>query len=396
VSKLWQVLSPYLYSLIGAVLLLVVSEGLLRAFWPQDTRLTVMARGTSEPITWGVPDDLLGHRLRPNTSAVEQAPEFTARYVTNDDGFRTNDDGFRAASEPREAAPAEGATRILVIGDSFAFGYASEWSEAFTSRMERYFIESGKPVEVINAGTPGYDTRTETLLLEKLIDRYRPSVVVLTFLPNDLFTNLPISRSEAFQEETLQRLDQISSGKLSGLHSVVLAKRAVMNWDRAYCQLYLLTQRKEYFTLPMSAHLQTQVSTTEELLRQAQGIAEGGGARLVVLSIPQLFQVLHVAHGYSLDAVDSGWVDREFAKHAQANGYTWLSTLDHLADLYRGGEDDLYYRFDGHLTSKGNDVIARLLVQNAGQILAPSSQRLSPSAHTRAEGPQVPDRSEAL
>jgi lysophospholipase L1-like esterase len=388
--NLWSAIAVYLYSLLVAILLLLVSEGLLRMFWPQEKQIIISEWQGTKPVSWGIKDDVLGHRLQPNTEVVERAPEFTVRYATNDQGFRAG------PKLGESAAPTQETERILVVGDSFAFGYASNWSDTWTARTERYLKAMGMQVEVINAGVPGYDTRSETLLLERVIERYQPSVVLLAFLPNDLFTNSPISRSEAMRQEVDNRVAEIRGAKLGGLHSVNLAKRAVMSFDRAYSQLYLLTQRKEYFILPLSAHGREQVKTTEELLERANQIAQRSGARLVVLSIPQLFQVIHAARGYDFPGVDSYWVDRHFGGHAVANDYEWIPTLDQLAELYRGGETDLYYRFDGHLTPEGNDVIARLLVHAADKVLSRTPQRADPTVSQRDAQPAERGATEAF
>lgn len=361
---LWGVLGLCLYSLIGGVVLLLLVEVALRAFWPQTPEMTVVDQASGTPVTWAVPDEVLGHRLRPNTVATERAPEFSVQYYTGPDGFRE--------SPPPTGAEAQeaGGSRIMVLGDSFAFGYGSEWDDAWATRMEHALDGSGYPAEVINTGTPGYDTRSEVLLLERVIGQYRPSVVLINFLTNDLFTNLPVARSETSKQVVERRVQEIGGGKQSELHSVVLLKRALMSLDRLYCQLYLGTQRREYFTLPMSRHIQAQLKTTQELLEQASAVASSNGARLVVLSVPQLFQVLHVAHGYDFEGVDSRWIDGEMARHAEENGYVWLPALDFLAEAYRGGATDLYYRFDGHLTPEGNEAVAQFLARHTDLLLA--------------------------
>ncbi|MBW3656209.1 MAG: hypothetical protein KY444_08875, partial [Gemmatimonadetes bacterium] len=370
--RAWRAVAPYIYSMIAALGLLAVTEGLLRAFWPQEVRMVSRDVVTGREVTWGVPDEVIGHRLRPNTSSIERAPEFTAHYVTDAQGFRTDP---KAPAARVAAAPASDATRVLIVGDSFAFGYGSPWPHAWANRLQQHLGARGKRVEIVNTGTPGYDTRAEVLLLEREIARFRPDVVLMMFLPNDLFTNLPIERSEASRKEIDQRVREIGTSKSSGLHSVVLAQRVALGIDRAYCSLYLMTPRKEYFTQPLSPHTQGQLKITEDLLVRAREVSERNGAKLVVLSIPQLFQVVHVANGYDLGGVDSRWMDREFSRHAQANGYTWLSTLDHLAALHRAGGDGLYYRFDGHLTPRGNDVVARYLARNDGWMAARAQPR---------------------
>jgi hypothetical protein len=66
---------------------------------------------------------------------------------------------------------------ILVVGDSFVWGYDVEAAERFTeglrSRLPAY--------RIVNAGVAGYGTGQEYLLLQRLWDRFKPAVVVLVF-----------------------------------------------------------------------------------------------------------------------------------------------------------------------------------------------------------------------
>jgi hypothetical protein len=92
-------------TIVGA--LFVAIEGSVRAFWPQHLR-TEYVGGAST----AVPDDQLGHRLRPHARSRVSGPEFAVEYVHNGEGLR---------DEARHALPKqEGMTRILVLGDSFA------------------------------------------------------------------------------------------------------------------------------------------------------------------------------------------------------------------------------------------------------------------------------------
>jgi hypothetical protein len=82
------------------------------------------------------------------------------------------------------------------------------------------------------------------------------------------------------------------------------------------------------------------------------------GVPLVVLSIPQQFQVLAEGRGYRYEGMDMYYIDRELGRLAVQEGFRWISTLDILASTYREKREDLYYRFDGHLNERGNRVVA--------------------------------------
>ena len=88
--------------------------------------------------------------------------------------------------ESREFTGAKPAQRILVLGDSIAFGYALEQDETISHRMEeRWNPAHPRQIEVINAGVPGYATQQETVLLRELAPILEPDLVLLFFCTNN-------------------------------------------------------------------------------------------------------------------------------------------------------------------------------------------------------------------
>jgi lysophospholipase L1-like esterase len=88
-----------------------------------------------------------------------------------EDGTRSNDGGeVRDANEP-----------ILAVGDSFTFGLAmSDW-ETWPAQLEKL---SGR--RVINGGVSGYGIDQAFLRAKSLLNRYRISTVIFSFIPDDI------------------------------------------------------------------------------------------------------------------------------------------------------------------------------------------------------------------
>jgi lysophospholipase L1-like esterase len=330
-------------TIVGAVL--VAIEGSVRAFWPQNLR-TEYEDGAST----AVPDEKLGHRLRPHARTMVSGPEFAVEYVHNSRGLR--DEVEHALPKPEDT------TRILVLGDSFAYGTGNEYGESWPVLFKRRLRAEGYQVEVVKAGVPGYDTRTEALYLERIFADYLPDIVLLTFLPNDLFTNGPFEDAGDLGDDQPPPL--AVGGKGSELHGLILAKRLLMESDWVYVRLYMQTKRLEYFATPPSATLRRQIQVTKALLDRMQRFCEERGRDLVVLSIPQQFQVLVPEHAGAL-GVDVGAIDRVFGEFANEQGFTWLPALPSLRKDYQIGGEDLFFRFDGHLNHRGNRVVADYL-----------------------------------
>jgi lysophospholipase L1-like esterase len=102
-----------------------------------------------------------------------------AEVVINSQGLR--DEEITVARPPETA-------RILVLGDSVAFGPGVRAEETFPEQLEDMLnnMGGGRRYEVINAGVIGYNTVQERARLEQVGLHFDPHVVILTFVVNDL------------------------------------------------------------------------------------------------------------------------------------------------------------------------------------------------------------------
>jgi lysophospholipase L1-like esterase len=113
--------------------------------------------------------------------------------------YRTNAHGLRERDRPVKAP---GTRRVLVIGDSYTWGYAIAEEEAYPQVAERLLAERGRPdIEVINGGIPDYNSRQERQLLEQLLPIYQPDAVFLAYVVNDAepSTAMPTPPEEVYR-----------------------------------------------------------------------------------------------------------------------------------------------------------------------------------------------------
>jgi len=75
--------------------------------------------------------------------------------------------------------------RILVLGDSFAWGFGINKNERFSEIIERSY----KNLEVINSAVPGYSTDQQLLYYLNEGHKYHPDYVLLLFCENDFLGN---------------------------------------------------------------------------------------------------------------------------------------------------------------------------------------------------------------
>ena len=124
-----------------------------------------------------------GWALRPN---LRDVPAFGGKTLSS------NSRGLRGAREYSLVKPA-GFSRIVVLGDSFTFGEDVGDDETWPRRLE----ELMPGTEVLNLGVHGYGHDQMLLYLREEGLKYRPDVVVVGFLPDDMERNVVAFRDYA-------------------------------------------------------------------------------------------------------------------------------------------------------------------------------------------------------
>ena len=98
---------------------------------------------------------------------------------------RTNSQGFR--DKERAIEKAEGAIRVLAIGDSFTWGAGVSYDLAFVTLLERRLQTELPGLEVVNQGVPGWEPPQELHLLKNHGIGFSPDLVLLNFfVGNDI------------------------------------------------------------------------------------------------------------------------------------------------------------------------------------------------------------------
>ncbi len=211
---------------VGATgLTLVGAELLARWLAPQ------WAPQSADRLFW-CHDPLLGWANVANVSGRFRHPNFTVRVDHNELGLRD-------ASYP--LVRTAGKQRLLVVGDSFAWGYGVERNERFSE-----LIEARQPGwEIINAGVSGYGTDQQYLYLLHQGLKFSPDIVLVLLHDNDFENNL--HTVEYWHAKPRFRL---RDGELTLENSPVpkpTARQRVGRWILArtylYAQLYRGTRR---------------------------------------------------------------------------------------------------------------------------------------------------------
>ena len=225
----------------------------------------------------------------------------------------TNSDHMRGRREyPVERT---GASRVVVVGDSFTFGQCANDDETYPAVMEATLPNA----EVLNLGVMGYGQDQALLRLRRDGFRYRPDVVVFGFHKSNMERNLL-----AFRDYGKPRFRMTDSGL--ALENVPVPMPA------DYDQLWppRLWNFARIYRDSLDAGSQEQRAYIRELSRaivhQMAADAEAFGAPLVVVHLPR-----EVALGRD---ESYGWAFMgEICADADSKGFRCVTPLERFREI---------------------------------------------------------------
>lgn len=158
-------------SLVSLAFTLLVLEGVVRTFWPQQVILL-------RPDIWQ-PAEVVGWRHAPHVQTTLNTGERTVHVYTDAYGYRigklpvnVDDDTFR----------------ILALGDSFVEGFQVEYEATFAALLGDHLTAAlHRDVVVTNTGVSGWDPNQYFLEAQSVFARetYNLALVFL-YMPNDV------------------------------------------------------------------------------------------------------------------------------------------------------------------------------------------------------------------
>jgi hypothetical protein len=335
-------------ALVGISLLLasVGGELLLRFLRPQIFDIHPPGMYTEDPV--------LGYTLTPNFTGTIQRSEFTVPVRVGKGGLRSWEGGPKAADT----------FRILVLGDSQAFGFGVGDDQTFAAQLERLLAERhpGVSIEVINGGIPGYGTADQVAFLRARGAEIDPDLIVLQFLSvNDLKENRYPATTWAKIENGMLTAKQVDTSPEELVD-------VIWRWHR-YLKLHshllrLLSDSVGYLTIRLGwsgsqDSLWGEDFTDEDaalgrsLLVEVAELGRELGADTLFLYTTGQAQVLDgtVDGLRSLEVVEAA---------AEASGATCIDVGTAMSR--RSDRLDLYYRKDGHWTPQGHRAVAEIVI----------------------------------
>jgi hypothetical protein len=263
-------------------------------------------------------------------------------------GVTIGEDGLRRSGFAVSEAP------ILAVGDSFTFGDEGPDDDTWPAALEHL---SGK--EVLNGGVSGYGFDQTVLRAEQLAWKYKPAVIVVSFIADD------IRRTEMRRLWSADKPYFDLAGDKLELRGVPVPERAdprstLTFWQRTLGYSYLfdfILRRLDLLHDWFGDHIRVHPPGSGETIacRLAGRLAElqrTSGAKVIVVA--------------EYDPVV--WDDPEFAAEqrrltggllacAQHDGLTTVDTFDALAAT--GKPRSLYILW--HMNRAGNALVAKLI-----------------------------------
>jgi lysophospholipase L1-like esterase len=325
-------------------LILGIAEAGLRLFSPQI--FPVHPKGMYQI------DQAVGYVLTPGYQGKIQRAEYEFIFHVNDRGLRTRTSEIQS----------DGARRVLLLGDSQAFGFGVSDDETVAVLLENSLNRvHGEDVVVQNAGVPGYGTVDQLNFLRSRIEELRPDLVIVQFLPvNDFDENrapakdrvairdgMLVSKNAASEDTDvswLKRVQYFLKGK-SHLYRILSDHTGY-----AMMKAGLLSHMDQLWGEDFSAQDST---ITVEALSEIARIAGENGAKSLFLYTTAQAQI--IADG-EVTQPRSFHVLQEASKRSDALLINTVPLLHAHPERMQ-----LYYPLDGHWTATGHRVISDLL-----------------------------------
>lgn len=361
----------------------------------------------------------------PHSIQNYRTPEFAFTAQINSSGFRDRE--FNIA--------AKAGTRIVVIGDSFTYGWGVEVTQSWAKVLEENLRNKGYALEIANLGQPGASPNTYADIAEKATPLLKPDLIVVAVLQGDDLASLstkykqPAGKEEEQKNKAQTVTDNSLRGRLSRvsyqlypnflsvLKGRALAQPVEVIWKRqARRVLEELTPEEKsrldnldaqvrksfdegqlnpallqsavkfpnFFLESFDNHKPEVRSLIEELARQLariKEVARAHHAQVIVVSIPykiyasprDLESSRRLGFNLTPEMAVSTAADEAISAACEDAGLEFFEVTGEFRAKARGF--DLFYELDGHFNSSGHTAFADLLTPVMERVLTDGQRK---------------------
>ncbi len=352
-------------------------------------------------IFYGIPSSEMNHfslsksKYYQRDDEIKFVPRKNIRGVHNKKGsfsstFQTNSRGLR--DKEYKLDKTEGIKRIVVLGDSFTWGYGVNNNEIYTERLESILPNT----EVINLGVTAYQLRQEITYFKREGIKYHPDIVIVGFCLNDIWhpsiINKDIDSNANAGKEMISRQSNTkdSSFKLRKyLKEHIIQKSALcifiidrMNTNKSLIKILAYMGIKQ----PLIGFVKLDINltpalreypnslvesweTTKSELRQLKRLTADLGIRLIIAVIPtvQSIQDQTFKHTIAFSIFDTMDFDldkpyRLLKEFAADENIEIVIPVRVFQQMHKEGRK-LYLKRDMHFNAAGHDLFASAIAE---------------------------------
>jgi lysophospholipase L1-like esterase len=304
---------------------------------------------------WYEPSELYGHQLVKNFEGLGplQVP------------VRINSFGFRDIEHSKQKD--DHTVRILGLGDSFTFGWGVSLEKTYLKQLEETLYQAtGRPVETINTGVPGWGLNQYYICLKEFGTQFAPDIVVVGYWPDDLtgppmdkLGSVPNARWEA-ESHIQKRGGPLQHSRLFNFFTYLADHIKYKNRSTRIPHLHDPQARRAEWTKnphfliadPGKVMTAERSSLLRDHLSRINTIVTTHGASLIILFIPDYSQLFQPEFQH---------INRVIHATAQELGISFLD----MTPIYEATErsrSNYFWPLDGHTNEVGHRAIAEALI----------------------------------
>jgi hypothetical protein len=341
----------------------------------------------------------------PARSEVSRTTEYDATASINIFGFRGTE---------RKLAPGQ----VAAIGDSFTFGYGVNDQDTWPAVLSAKLNSRGFPVSVYNLGRPGADPDDYLAIARNYIPVLKPRLVIISILQGDdpgqfierhtsVPSNVEPHPRDSFKlrvRHLLPGLDRAANVLDVSLQNWSASSEAGLltgNWRKDAARYisaeYLKRLPEDLLRMVQSGNLSPPLvelaeshprhyvqayglSTIDyvergmkEIIGKIVTMAKAQGGSVILLSMPfslyfnDATRKTYSDLGFELPATNECVMDTLVEKLARSLDVGFMSPTNELRR--ERNIDYIWFKYDGHLTVKGNSMIANYLESRIATVM---------------------------
>ncbi|OGW92446.1 MAG: hypothetical protein A3G33_03080 [Omnitrophica bacterium RIFCSPLOWO2_12_FULL_44_17] len=368
------------------IIVLLVAEGIFR----------LTRKADALEISTGKMNSKYHHALEPN-SELRMASSVSGEF---DVTAHINNFGFRGPQMDEAKKP--GQKRIFIVGDSFTFGVGAKDNETIPFLLQQKLDPTREKIEIVNDGHGHYSPLIYYLRFRDEIQKFKPDMVIMMLDFSDIWDDWHFERMAVrdaagdiiavnpYYENgkfNLWNYLRANSVMCKYLHNKMV--RTVLKIQKLGLKNYLkakiegkrakaviatggeesIDQDGKIFLRGSlkAAEIKKHFPRTAKYILMCRDLTNANGAQFILVMYPYGIQVgpnqwnegrvfWGFEKGKLYDDLFSFNLVENFAKE---NGIPFIKILN---ELRAHADEKLYFDYDGHLTPRGNEIVAETLV----------------------------------